>query len=342
MYNTKITRFLEKTMCQKFIYSNAFNASFGKLTVQENKIFDFFATKVDPKNPQTTYSVKLSDVIRILNNGKLSARGDSTQKALKALNSLKSATFLAPTYKDIDGKRKIGIIFGSYFNSLAIYFDSDQINSNKIVSQAEIVFTFSKEALPFVLDYQKLGFGAYAVPLSLFQKIHSKKAYLLLKAILGRLNENFEGALSLVPQDWDIVFNGSRSERAKNKIESPANIMRDINRSITTLNKKYQKFFHLEALREFKGKNVTRITVFIHLYSDAISLIKRSQKENDKDLTKISLYQSEMDFIKEHHQVKKLLNIDSGMSEHSQNPIDMNHKTDSAKKEKHSKGERFI
>lgn len=247
----KETEAYKKAALKAATYSNGFNFSFGKLTEIENKFFDFLVSQIDIKNLKEGYNnfaVRKSALIQMLNRGKR-IRGDSKDELLYILDKLQSLTFFVPDYKNDR------IIIDHYFNKICIDMSGECIE-----------FGFTDTAQPYILQYRDSGFGFFAIPFDLLDRIKSKKAYLILKAVSGRLYGQQNGILQMTPKNWDVVFNG----RNRKSVESPSEIVRDIKRGTSYLNKHLQDCFKMDYSVSRKGKNVSSISVTVTVLSGAI------------------------------------------------------------------------
>lgn len=264
--NRMVTKYQEATN-RDVTYSNVFNLSFGRLSERENKVFDFMISQInldDLKKGENDYAISYDLLIKMLNRGN-SARGASAADLKEVLLSLMSLAFCVPDYENNR------LIIDTFFNKIYMY--------NGDMKYVE--FSFTDTAFPYIMKYRDIGFGAYMIPFNLFDRIKSKKAYLILKAVSGKLNGNKQGIANFSPEVWNVAFNGEKGKR-----ETVKQITRDIKRGVDYLNNSLSDFFNMEYSINKKGRKIFTIAVTATLISDVIRSTPKSSKKKTIDLNK--------------------------------------------------------
>ena len=245
-------------------YSNAFNLSFGTLSVIENKTFDFIISQINIdylEDNKNDYIIKNSLLLKMLSKGDFQ-RGVSGKNLLKILRHIQSLNFCVPDYET--DRIRIDSYFSTFF-----------------VDKEKIEFSFTKSAFPYIRRYRDLGFGAFMIPFRILDRISSKKAYLILKAVSGKLHGNKIAVADLSPQVWNTAFNGEYG-----KEESVKQITRDIKRGVDALNKNLSDVLKVNYFIKKDGRKISSIAVKLTLLTDDIHSIDQSSKTQSINLEK--------------------------------------------------------
>ena len=269
-------------MSEKATFSNAFNLSFGNLNKIEGSIFRIFVSKIninDIDKSQKTYSMSYKTLVRLLNQGRLSPRGNNFNDIIKYIQNLVTKGFAVPVYSS-DNEIN-GCTWGNYFDYITIYNVKGKKQDD--FSDAIIKYRFSHSIYPYVIGYVNLGLGSFNAPNRILSQISSNKAKNLLIASLGRLESQQSGQITLTPENWAITLNGKR----KSDSESNSLLFYRMKRIANSLNKKFSNDFKLTLTCNKKPiksdslkKKIVSITVSIQVFAKDI---KSSARNIDKD-----------------------------------------------------------